>query len=133
MSNTYCAENVAPPSTGEAILSQQQQNQNEKQNKLKEMATAMLESASYQNIYFHRCKSYKKATKLSDLDFEFDFTMFDSHHPYYPSALEDINTKINKTNSFWKSILWFSDELYVKKRQRMLNTSFPIYIYIFFL
>ena len=74
----------------------------EKQTRFKELLEII--ENSYQNIYFDRCKSYKKA-KLSDLDFEFDFSLFDSHNPYYPSALQDINTKINKTNSFWKSII----------------------------
>lgn len=80
---------------------QTRQQENEKQNKIKELFD-LIEN-SYQNAYFNRCKSYKKA-KLSDLDFEFDFSKFDSHNPYYPSALEDINTKINRTNSFWNSI-----------------------------
>jgi len=75
----------------------------DKQNKLRGLLE-MIEN-SYQNIYFNKCKSYKKA-KLADLEFEFDFSAFDSHNPYYPSALEDINTKINKTNSFWKSLHW---------------------------
>ena len=62
----------------------------------------MIES-SYQNIYFTRCKSYRK-TKIADLDFEFDFSTFDSHDPYYPSALQDINSKLSRTNGFWKDV-----------------------------
>ena len=59
--------------------------------------------SSYKNVYFNRCKSYKKA-KLADITFEFDFSTFESHNPNYPSALEDINTKIKRTNAFWKSV-----------------------------
>ncbi|XP_057297437.1 uncharacterized protein LOC130628519 [Hydractinia symbiolongicarpus] len=62
-----------------------------------------ISESSYQNIYFNRCKSYRKA-KISDLDFEFDFSTFDSHSPFYPTALEDINTKINRTNTFYRLI-----------------------------
>lgn len=58
---------------------------------------------SYKNIYFTRCKSYRKL-KLSDLDFKFDFSTFDSKHPNYPNALEDINSKLTRTNSFWNDI-----------------------------
>ena len=58
---------------------------------------------SYQNVYFNRCKSYRKA-KPTDFDFEFDFSTFETNNPYYPSALEDINQKINRMNSFRRSV-----------------------------
>lgn len=74
----------------------------EKQRRYRELLDII--ENSYQNVYFNRCKSYKKA-KLSDFNFEFDFSLFDSHSPYYPTALQDINTKINKTNSFWNKIM----------------------------
>lgn len=71
----------------------------------KEQAKQLLKviESSYQNAYFNRCKSYRKA-KITDITFEFDFSTFDSHNPDYPSALEDINTKITRTNSFWQSV-----------------------------
>ena len=99
LNNNLTLNNGNIGKTADSALSCQQDV--EKQNKVKELLN-MIEN-SYQNIYFNRCKSYKKA-KLADMDFKFDFSTFDSHCPYYPTALEDINTKINKTNSFWKSI-----------------------------
>ncbi|XP_057298205.1 uncharacterized protein LOC130629117 isoform X2 [Hydractinia symbiolongicarpus] len=76
-------------------------NTKHKKNQSKELL--QINESSYQNIYFNRCKSYRKA-KISDLDFEFDFSTFDSHSPFYPTALEDINTKINRTNTFYRLI-----------------------------
>lgn len=73
----------------------------EKRNEIKEMLN-LIEN-SYKNIYFDRCKSYRKM-KITDFDFEFDFTTFDSHAPFYPTALEDINSKINRTKVFYKII-----------------------------
>ena len=74
-------------------------------NEKKENAKKILRmiEKSYKNVYFKRCKSYKKA-KLADITFEFDFSTFESNNPNYPSALEDINTKIRRNNSFWKSL-----------------------------
>lgn len=58
---------------------------------------------SSKNVYSKRSKQYRPA-KLHELDFEFDFTLFDSNSPYYPNALDDINEKINRDKSFWKAI-----------------------------
>jgi len=58
---------------------------------------------SPKNVYSKRSKQYRPA-KLHELDFEFDFTLFDSNSPYYPNALDDINEKINRDKSFWKAI-----------------------------
>jgi len=57
----------------------------------------------YRNSYFYQCKSYKPLKDLND-NFQFDFTSFNSDDPYYPNALDDINSKIYQNNSFWKSL-----------------------------
>jgi len=101
LNNNFALHNGHTDKTASAADGTVCQQDAEKQNKVKELIN-MIEN-SYQNIYFNRCKSYKKV-KLADLDFKFDFSTFNSHCPYYPTALEDINTKINKTNSFWKSV-----------------------------
>ena len=59
---------------------------------------------SSKNIYFKKSKKYKPA-KLHELNFEFDFSLFDSKCPYYPNALDDINSKIQRDKCFWKAIL----------------------------
>lgn len=49
----------------------------------------------------YRCKSYKKA-KPSEMNKQFDFSLFDSHDPCYPKALTDINEKIERQNALYK-------------------------------
>ena len=72
----------------------------------KSEATCILQEIknSSKNIYFRKSKKYKPA-KLNELNFEFDFSLFNSNCPYYPKALDDINSKINRDRSFWKTIL----------------------------
>ena len=60
---------------------------------------------SPKNTYFKYSKKFKPA-KLNELGFQFDFSLFNSNCPYYPKALDDINTKINRDRSFWKAVLW---------------------------
>jgi len=57
----------------------------------------------YHNSYFYQCKSYKPIKDVND-NFQFDFASFNSDDPYYPNALDDINSKIFNNNSFWKSL-----------------------------
>lgn len=59
---------------------------------------------SPKNTYFKYSKKFKPA-KLNELGFQFDFSLFNSNCPYYPNALDDINTKINRDRSFWKAVL----------------------------
>ena len=59
---------------------------------------------SPKNTYFKYSKKFKPA-KLNELGFQIDFSLFNSNCPYYPNALDDINTKINRDRSFWKAVL----------------------------
>ncbi|XP_065654253.1 uncharacterized protein LOC124806876 isoform X1 [Hydra vulgaris] len=73
--------------------------------KNKEKAREILDliDKSYKNSYFSRCKSFRKFRTV-DVDFEFDFSSFETDSPYYPKALEYINAKIIRMNGIWNQL-----------------------------